>query len=126
MEMEILNLPHARSKLTPKLRGYSAEVEKLKQDLVRGEQCNCKSYFICSGSTLPRPPQKRVVTYGSAGADRKDLLGTGDPRVDLDVSSMDQRTRLMAGTDRLQATSRRLEESHRLALETEEVGRGIL
>lgn len=46
-----------------------------------------------------------------------------DPSPSGDYS---QRTRLLRGTDQLADGSRRLEESHRLALETEEVGAGIL
>lgn len=102
MEMEILNMPHStRTKLSANLRNYKTDMEKLKRDL------------------------KRVITYGTLGTDRNDLLGQ-DVRADLNVTSMDQRSRLLAGTDRLNATSRRLEESHRMALETEGIGQNIL
>lgn len=36
---------------------------------------------------------------------------------------MDQRTRLLAGTDRLAESSRRLQDSHKIALETGMKGR---
>lgn len=39
---------------------------------------------------------------------------------------MDQRTRLLNGTDRLAESSRRLQDSHKIALETESLGAGIL
>ena len=39
---------------------------------------------------------------------------------------MDQRTRLLNGTDRLAESSRRLQDSHKIALETEALGSGIL
>ncbi len=39
---------------------------------------------------------------------------------------MDQRARLLQGTNRLNDASRRLEESHRLALETEQIGTDTL
>lgn len=39
---------------------------------------------------------------------------------------MDQRQRLLSGTERLGESSRRLEDSHRLALETEGIGINIL
>lgn len=45
---------------------------------------------------------------------------------DLDASTMDQRQRLLSGTERLGESSRRLEDSHRLALETEGIGVNIL
>ncbi|KAF9896347.1 hypothetical protein BX616_007644 [Lobosporangium transversale] len=46
--------------------------------------------------------------------------------MDLDAASMDQRTRLLNGTDRLAESSRRLQDSHKIALETEQLGAGIL
>lgn len=45
---------------------------------------------------------------------------------DLDASTIDQRQRLLNGTDRLGESSRRLEDSHRLALETESIGVNVL
>ena len=41
--------------------------------------------------------------------------------VDLDAASMDQRTRLLNGTDRLADSSRRLQDSHKVALETGQI-----
>ena len=41
-------------------------------------------------------------------------------------TSQAQRQRLLQGTDKLQDGTRRLEESYRLALETEDIGAGIL
>lgn len=57
---------------------------------------------------------------GGFGNDNED--GTSD----FDASTMDQRQRLLSGTERLGQSSRRLEDSHRLALETEGVGINIL
>lgn len=65
-------------------------------------------------------------------SDRDELLGGfsshGDDNGgnDFDASTMDQRQRLLSGTERLGQSSRRLEESHRLALETEGIGINIL
>lgn len=39
---------------------------------------------------------------------------------------MDQRQRLLSGTERLADSSRRLQDSHRVALETESIGANIL
>lgn len=58
--------------------------------------------------------------FGGFGNDNED--GTSD----FDASTMDQRQRLLSGTERLGQSSRRLEDSHRLALETEGVGINIL
>lgn len=49
-----------------------------------------------------------------------------DGQSDYDASTMDQRQRLLSGTERLGQSSRRLEDSHRLALETEGIGINIL
>ncbi|KAK9760917.1 t-SNARE VTI1, variant 2 [Basidiobolus ranarum] len=99
MEIELHNLPQAlRARLQSKLRGYKAEMSQLKKTL------------------------KNVV---SNSGERDELLGDHTV-LDLDSAGMDQRSRLLAGTDRLQDSSRRLQDSHRLALETESLGVGIL
>lgn len=69
--------------------------------------------------------QKRAQTMRST-SDRDELLGGLGSGVDLDAASMDQRTRLLNGTDRLVQSSRRLQDSHKVALETEALGAGIL
>lgn len=52
------------------------------------------------------------------------MLGSSSDHttVDFEVKSMDQRSRLIQGTERLQDGSRRLEEAQRMALETEQIG----
>ncbi|GAA6011287.1 hypothetical protein JCM10207_008288 [Rhodosporidiobolus poonsookiae] len=78
----------------------------------------------------------------SSNADRDDLLAPRGARGDHVAIPMDdleraespsssgagaaQRSRLLSATDKLADGQRRLEDSHRLALETEEVGTGIL
>ncbi|KAH9947346.1 vesicle transport v-snare protein vti1 [Amylocystis lapponica] len=63
---------------------------------------------------------------------RSDLLGTtarpgmGDPMSDDPYGPTSDRTRLLAGTTLLEDGSRRLQESQRIALETEEQGTDIL
>ncbi|KAH8556158.1 t-SNARE [Umbelopsis sp. PMI_123] len=104
MEMEILNIPTAsRTRLQTKLRLFKSEFEKTKRDL------------------------RRATTQVPSSTSREELFGgleTGDG--DLDASTIDQRSRLLSGTDRLGESSRRLQDSHRLALETENVGINIL
>ncbi|RUS27796.1 vesicle transport v-SNARE protein N-terminus-domain-containing protein [Jimgerdemannia flammicorona] len=106
MEIEILNLPQStRTRLQPRLRNYKSELDKLKRDL------------------------KRASTQGPSAADREELLGQSGgvgASGDLDASTMDQRARLLTGTDRLAESSRRLQDSHRIALETESLGVNIL
>ncbi|CAM0138344.1 t-SNARE VTI1 [Umbelopsis sp. WA50703] len=104
MEMEILNIPTAsRTRLQTKLRLFKSEFEKIKRDL------------------------RRATTQAPTSNSREELfsgMDTGD--ADLDASTVDQRSRLLTGTDRLGESSRRLQDSHRLALETENVGINIL
>ncbi|GAB5591438.1 t-SNARE VTI1 [Umbelopsis nana] len=104
MEMEILNIPTAsRTRLQTKLRLFKSEFEKIKRDLRRA-------------TTQVPPSSSREELFGG--------LESGDG--DLDASTVDQRSRLLSGTDRLGESSRRLQDSHRLALETENVGINIL
>ncbi|CEG73665.1 hypothetical protein RMATCC62417_09000 [Rhizopus microsporus] len=107
MEMEVLNVPTpSRTRLQAKLRLYKSEVEKLKRDL------------------------RRTTAIIPKNTDREELLGglgnNDDLQSDYDASTMDQRQRLLSGTERLAQSSRRLEDSHRLALETEGIGINIL
>ncbi|KAK5810155.1 t-SNARE [Linnemannia elongata] len=103
MEMELLNLPQTyRTRLQARLRGYKAELERLKQTM------------------------KRAQSTSRSTSDRDELLGGLNGGSDLDAASMDQRTRLLNGTDRLAESSRRLQDSHKVALETESIGAGIL
>ncbi|KAF9954803.1 hypothetical protein BGZ72_004270 [Mortierella alpina] len=100
--MELLNLPlPSRTRLQARLRGYKSELERLKQTVKRAQIARSTS-------------------------DRDELLGGLGAGVDLDTASMDQRTRLLNGTDRLAQSSRTLQDSHRIALETEALGAGIL
>ncbi|KAI8366944.1 t-SNARE [Choanephora cucurbitarum] len=107
MEMEILNIPTpSRTRLQAKLRLYKSEAEKLKRDLRRNT------------AILPKNNDREELFGG---------YGTGNEELnDYDVSTMDQRQRLLSGTERLGQSSRRLEDSHRLALETEGIGINIL
>ncbi|KAI7900148.1 t-SNARE [Cokeromyces recurvatus] len=100
MEMEILNIPTpSRTRLQAKLRLYKSEAEKLKRDL----------------------NSDREQLLGGFNSDNND-----EGLTDYDASTMDQRQRLLSGTERLGQSSRRLEDSHRLALETEGIGINIL
>ncbi|KAG0369219.1 t-SNARE [Gamsiella multidivaricata] len=103
MEMELLNLPQSsKTRLQARHRGYRAELDRVKQTL------------------------KRAQSTSRSTADRDELLGGSSGGFDLDAASMDQRTRLLNGTDRLAESSRRLQDSHKIALETESLGAGIL
>ncbi|KAI7899138.1 t-SNARE [Cokeromyces recurvatus] len=109
MEMEILNIPTpSRTRLQAKLRLYKSEAEKLKRDLRR------------TTAILPKNSDREQL-LGGFNSDNND-----EGLTDYDASTMDQRQRLLSGTERLGQSSRRLEDSHRLALETEGIGINIL
>jgi vesicle transport through interaction with t-SNAREs protein 1 len=96
MEIEFGTLPAAiKSQIQPRLKNYKDELKKFKAD------------------------QKKVASEYS---DREALLGSastaGHIAVDVDSAQMNQRGRLLQGTEKLQDASRRLEEAKRVALET--------
>ncbi|SAM02109.1 hypothetical protein [Absidia glauca] len=104
MDRELVNTPTpSRVRLQARLRLLKSEGEKMKRDL------------------------RRASLSPLVNQDREDLfLNMDSAESDLDASTIDQRQRLLNGTDRLGESSRRLEGSHRLALETESIGVNIL
>jgi len=100
MEVEIQSMPQS-------LRGtYNTRVRGLKAELARWKKSAKDLHAQSSRSEL--------FSNATSGAD--------DPYDD----TSNQRTRLLAGTQSLTDSSRRLEDSHRIALETEDVGADIL
>ncbi|KAI9500850.1 vesicle transport V-snare protein, variant [Coemansia spiralis] len=100
MEMELLALQGAeRSKAAPRVRQYKAELDQVRRD-------------------------SKSMAKSLNEANRRALLG--DPAQEEVALESDQRTRLLSGNERLAQGSRRLQESHRLALDTEAVGASIL
>merc|ERR1711939_213918 len=106
MEVEVQSVPKEhKTKLQVKLRSYKAELAKHKSEV------------------------RNLLST----SDRDELLGSGGYRDTPDLEaggsgsmSQAQRQRLLMGTDKLADGQRRLEESHRVALETEDLGAGIL
>ncbi|KAJ2492589.1 Vesicle transport V-snare protein [Coemansia sp. RSA 2050] len=108
MEMELLSLQGpTRSRAAPRVRQLKAEVERLQQEAKMAAQ-GVGSY----------ENNRRALLGEQASAD--DLLG-GDAVLDGD-----QRTRLLSGNERLMRGSQRLQQSHRIAIDTEAVGASIL
>ncbi|CAG8490254.1 2413_t:CDS:2, partial [Racocetra fulgida] len=72
-------------------------------------------------TTAVKSLRDKFIEFTSANdsmpTDRDELLA-GASATDLDSASLDQRARLLNGTERLADSSRRLQESHRIALET--------
>ncbi|KAG9301671.1 hypothetical protein G9A89_016742 [Geosiphon pyriformis] len=103
MEMEILNLPQSsRPRLQAKLRAYKSNLDKLKREL---KQARTREYYDRT---------------------ERDELLSGATGADFDTAAIDQRARLLTGTERLGESSRRLQDSHRIALETETIGANVL
>lgn len=98
MRMEKQNIPSAaRSKVNVRFRNYATDIDELKRRLK------------------------------SLSDDRKALFGdryTDDP--DGVDHHLEQRQQLLSGTERLERSSQRLQESQRIALETEDIGRNTL
>jgi vesicle transport through interaction with t-SNAREs protein 1 len=94
MELELTSLPGMeRTRLQPRLKSSQQDLSKLKS------------------------------AYATALAkqnERNQLLDDATP--DPDIASSDQRSRLLMGTQKLNDASRRLEESTKVALETEQIG----
>ncbi|KAI9591177.1 snare region anchored in the vesicle membrane C-terminus-domain-containing protein [Syncephalis fuscata] len=90
-----------KDRLSGRLRASKTDLIKLKRDM------------------------KKVATKSN---DRVNLLGQSalGRGHDADSTYLDHRQRMLDGTDRLNQSTRRLEEGHRLALETEALGTSIL
>ncbi|KAJ1922998.1 Vesicle transport V-snare protein [Tieghemiomyces parasiticus] len=116
MEIEVFNTPFSvRNRLQSRLRTYRTDLDQFKRDLKKA----------AAGYDRDRQELFGDRAGTSAGAGGRGPGDAGSPS-EFDSASMDQRTRLLAGTERLNDSSRRLQDSHVLALETESVGAGIL
>ncbi|KAF8596175.1 vesicle transport v-snare protein vti1 [Ceratobasidium sp. AG-I] len=101
MEVEIQSMPQS-------VRGtYNTRARTLKTELARWKK-SAKDLHVQSS-------RSELFSHSTSGGD--------DPYAD---DAANQRTRLLAGTQSLTDSSRRLEDSHRIALETEDVGTDIL
>lgn len=103
MELEVKS--HSgpqKAKLNTRLRHLKSDLDKLHGDFRKAKS----------------------ALHSDLGAAKADLFaGYGE---DPELASMDQRTRLLASTDRQMESSRRLEAAKRTAAETEEIGASIL
>jgi vesicle transport through interaction with t-SNAREs protein 1 len=99
MRIEKQNIPTPlKPKINTRFRNYESDVDSQTRKLA--------SY-----------KSDRQSKYGGRYTDSPD--GSGD-------TQLEQRQQLLNGTDRLERSSNRLRDSHRVALETEEVGRNTL
>ena len=97
MNIEKSNIPSSiRSKVNARYRNHTSDIDALTRKL------------------------------NSLSSDRKALFGdryTDDPNMDV---QLEQRQQLLSGTERLGRSGDRLRDSHRIALETEQIGAGTL
>jgi len=113
MEMEVMNIPNAqRPKVSARLRGHKATLDKSKASLV---WCLLRNdlWYVQKRAQKPTP---REALFGSRYSDQETDLEAQDS----------QRARLLSGTERLERSSQRLRDSQRVANETEDIGAGIL
>lgn len=97
MRIEKQNIPSStRSKTNQRFRNHESDIDA----------CKRKLKFLTSD---------RIALFGSRYSDNP---GTDD--------QLEQRQQLLSGTERLDRSSHRLRESQRIALETEDIGRGTL
>lgn len=106
MEIEINSFPASlKAQYNIKLRGFKSDLDKQKEQL------------------------RKQLQQSSRGGGGRFNPALDDEDLESGRSSYDphaQRQRLLQGTNTLEDGSRRLEESHRLALETEDLGADIL
>ncbi|KAJ2769500.1 Vesicle transport V-snare protein [Coemansia nantahalensis] len=113
MGMELLTLQGpTRSRAAPRVRQYKAEVERLRREVRKAAQ-GLGNY----------ESNRRALLGDTAGAGR---LAAQDLSAEESLLDGDHRTRLLSGNERLLRGSQRLQESHRVAMETEAVGASIL
>ncbi|UZJ54624.1 hypothetical protein CBS101457_003944 [Exobasidium rhododendri] len=107
MEIEINSFPNSlKSAYSVKLRGYKADLDRLSAQLRKSMQQSSNA--------------NRFASTSDSNGFNEDLE-SGDS-----YDTQAQRQRLLQGTATLDDGSRRLEDSHRIALETEDLGADIL
>lgn len=103
MDVEVQGFPQSvRNKYTVTMRGYKSDLERVASELRKQNSTNNSAYNPAD----PFVDSNRDVESGHANDD--------------------QRQRLLQGTATLEDGTRRLQESNRIALETEDLGADIL
>jgi vesicle transport through interaction with t-SNAREs protein 1 len=109
MDVEIPSMPVSiRKTFTDRLATSKSAVDKAKRGARDARAETQRQELLSSGRTSTDDPYF-------------DGTGSGD-----EATAFSTRTRLLAGTEALSDSSRRLDNAHRIALETEDVGTDIL
>lgn len=136
MDIEVKGFPQSvKNKYSVQLRGYRGEVEKMAGAVVsrrssaytqlrRRRQRLRLSDILVPLARSQRSHMSRPTTgrYDPSNPFAESSSGAND----ADVERQSQRQRLLQGTATLEDGQRRLEESNRIALETEDLGADIL
>lgn len=110
MDVEVQSFPQSvKSKYAVQLRGFRGEYEKVAREVNKAAQ------------------RGGAGAGGGGGYDAANpFADSGDIEAGGDAAAQAQRQRLLQGTATLEDGQRRLEESNRIALETEDLGADIL
>ncbi|OMJ08259.1 Vesicle transport v-SNARE protein vti1 [Smittium culicis] len=100
MELELLNVSGAEKSLAgPKVKKYKSQLNVLKRKM-----------------------QEQKSGLSNMAGDRAELFGSSNMAIgnfnNDEIGSYDQRARLLQGTAALEQSSRKLQDSHRIAIET--------
>lgn len=121
MDIEVQGFPQSvRSRYAVQIRGFKQQVDGLSKEIVS----TLYRKLVACLLTLSLSPQKSALS--SRKGDGFNAAYTDDTDLEAADSTAAQRQKLLHGTSLLEDGTRRLEESNRLALETEDVGAGIL
>ncbi|KAI0693406.1 vesicle transport v-SNARE protein N-terminus-domain-containing protein [Cytidiella melzeri] len=114
VEMELDEADEMVSQMEIEIQGIPQSIRHSYQNRIKSAKSDLTRYKKLSKDTL-------------ASLNRSDLLGSrGTPTTSDEPYGSSDRTRLLAGTALLEDGSRRLQDSQRIALETEEQGADIL
>ncbi|PCH32960.1 vesicle transport v-snare protein vti1 [Wolfiporia cocos MD-104 SS10] len=117
VEMELDEADEMVSQMEIEIQGIPQSIRPSYQTRIRGAKAELQRY-------------KKLAKDLHAQLARADLMGPARPGMgalsDDPYGATSDRTRLLAGTELLENGTRRLEESQRIALETEEQGSDIL
>ncbi|TNY21414.1 vesicle transport v-SNARE protein N-terminus-domain-containing protein [Rhodotorula diobovata] len=102
-----------KAEFQAKLRDHRATLARHKSDIKSLAASADRDALLASSSAVPRGDHVAIEMDSRSAS-----LSSADAQA--------QRSRLLSATDKLADGQRRLEESHRVALETEDLGTGIL
>ena len=123
MEVEIQGMPQSiKPKFQTRVKSSKTELAHWKKTAVRRQAGPPNLRMLIPFYVISQKDLHMQASRAELMSSNK--YSTDEPYSDFDSTS--DRTRLLAGTELLQDGTRRLEDSNRLALETEELGGDIL